>query len=191
MENKKKHGGFYCRLEIFVASGVILPGFIVERCFNIRDNNYYSQEKEYDVYSREFDDYGSVIDCLYEIERAWENTRKSDLIGDLGINEGASILIYNQWGIDLYLGMYNNRWLLSYVSKYTNEWKENFAITSKEEYSKTIVLRIPYYEEKDEEEFISKEKVCALTKKWLETNDDNGDFSATESIEYMEKTLGL
>jgi hypothetical protein len=181
---------FYSRIEVFCISNLILPDFNRGKCFRVRNNENYNQLKEYEVYTREFNDYNSTIDCLYEIEKTWENMGIVNSIQYPNTtDECASILIYNRWGLDLAVGMYKDRWLLSLYSKYTYGWKENFAKNAKVE-EKTIVLRIPYYEEESEDEFISKEKVCSLLMKWLEENDQSGDFDGDRRIAYMEEILG-
>jgi hypothetical protein len=56
---------FYSRLEVFSTSNIILDGFRREKCFAIKNNSRYNQEKEYDVYAQELDNFDSVINCLY------------------------------------------------------------------------------------------------------------------------------
>jgi hypothetical protein len=190
MYDNKDYELFYSRIEIFCKSNIVLPSFNKAKCFRVKDSDDYSQLKEYEVCAREFDDYNSTIDCLYEVEKVWKNMGiMNSLQYPNFTDECASIIIYNRWGLDLAVGMYRDRWLLSLYSKYTYEWKENFAKNARKE-EKMMVLRIPYYQEESEDEFISKEKVCSLLEKWLETNDQSGDFDGNQRIAYMEEILG-
>jgi hypothetical protein len=100
----------------------------------------------------------------------------------------ASVMIYNQWGSNLMIGMYCDRWMLLEFSKYTNEWRENLLNFGKEQ--KKIISYVPSYEENDECEFISKKKVCSLLLKWLDSNDQSGDFGDELHFEYMNQFWG-
>jgi hypothetical protein len=190
MHDNKDYELFYSRIEIFCTSNIVLPSFNKDKCFYVRNSDNYNQLKKYEVCAREFNDYNSTIDCLYEIEKIWKNM---GIVNSLQYpnftDECASIIIYNRWGLDLAIGMYRDRWLLSLCSKYTYEWKENRAKNTRNEEEKMIVLRIPYCQEESEDEFISKEKVCSLLKKWLETNDRSGDFDGNQRIAYMKEIL--
>jgi hypothetical protein len=166
---------FYSRLEIFCALSMKLPNFQKEKCFATKDNKYYNFREEYDVYAQEFDNFDAVINCLHEIEKAWKITKETKRLDDAYQNICGSVLIYNRWETDLNIGMYADKWMLSYSSKYTNEWKENLSRLGKN--SKKITAFIPHHEVYDESEFISKEKVCLLLRKYLEENNWTGDFN--------------
>jgi hypothetical protein len=182
---------FYCRVEVFCSSKIELSELNRGKCFAVKDEDDYNQKKEYDVFAREFYDYDSVINCLYKIESAWKILQKGIERADNCMGCGASVMIYNQWMSELYIGMYNDRWFLSHLSEYTNEWKENYAIDIKTNSESSVVLHIPFYQDENTDEFISKQRVCALLKEWLETNKRNVDFDGSEKIAYMEKILKL
>jgi hypothetical protein len=180
---------FYCRIETFCISNINLSEFKKEKCFSIKDNINYNQKKEYDVFAKEFNDFNPVVSCLYEIESAWKILQEGKEVIEDCMELGASIMIYNQCKIDLYIGMYNNKWFLSHLSKYTNEWKENYSRNIKNNSGGSVILHIPFYQDEDIDEFISKEKVCALLKEWLETSKYAVDFDSNEKITYMKKIL--
>jgi hypothetical protein len=177
------HNKFYSRLEIFCNFSIDLPGFKKEKCFSIKDDTYYNFRKEYDVYAQEFDNFDAVINCLYEIEQAWKTLKIARKLDDIYQNICGSVMIYNRWEINLNIGMYADRWMLSDSSKYTNEWKDNLSKFGRN--SREITAFIPHCEVYDESEFISKEKVCLLIKQYLEENNWNGDFDYESYYEYL------
>jgi hypothetical protein len=175
---------FYCKIEIFCFSNVFLPGFIKEKCFKIKDNDYYSFREEYNVYTKSFCEYQPIIDCLNIINEQFNNINYQSL----GTKQCESILIYNKWRKSpLYLSMYGNKWMLLHRSRLTNEWKENLDKFGREQ--ETIVTRIPYYEEYEWCEFISKERVYLLVKDFLDRGDLYkliGDFDERKYHEYLD-----
>lgn len=175
------HNDFYCKIEIFCFSNILLPGFAKEKCFAIKDDNYYNFREEYDVYAQDFFDYRSVIDCLNIINERFNNIKYQNI----STKQCESILIYNKWNLDLKLSMYSNRWMLSCSSRLTNEWKDNLDKFGREQ--ETVTTRVPHYEEYDFCEFISRERVCQLIRNFLDKNDWNGDFDISKSYDYSAK----
>jgi hypothetical protein len=185
----KSIGNFYSRVEVFCVSSLNLTGFIREKCFDIKNNIDYNQKKEYDVFAKEFSDCQSTLNCIYEIETVWKKSQEGQNKPEYCTPSGASIMVYNQWELDLYIGIYDDKWFLSSLSEYTNEWKKNYAENVKNKSGGSVILYIPFYQDIDADEFISKERVCALLKEWLETSEYAVDFDGNEKITYMKKIL--
>jgi hypothetical protein len=85
--------------------------------------------------------------------------------------------------------MYADKWMLFDSSKYTNEWKENLSKLGKN--SKEITAFLPHCEVYNESEFISKERVCLLLKKYLDENKWTGDFDHESYRRYLIESQAL
>ncbi len=189
MKRQENNIQFYSRLEVFCNCNLYLPNFKKEVCFRVKDDVGYNKDLNYSVNCVEFSDFDSTINCLYQIESAWEILRKGKEVSEDCMETGASIMIYNQSKLNLYIGMSKNKWFLSHLSKYTNEWKENYSKNIKNNSGSSVILYIPFCQDENTDEFISKERVCALLKEWLQTGKYAVDFDGNEKIAYMEKIL--
>jgi hypothetical protein len=173
---------FYCRLEISCFFNIMPEQFVKARCLEIHNNQQYDSITDYDVYSRDFDDYESVIKCLYDIEDIYETKASAD--NDISSNYCISIYIYNRWESPLHIAMYLNKWMLGGISLLTNEWKEN--LEKLDRLPNYIWTRMPGDDMDFEEcEFISKEKVCLLLNEWLEIGKCNKDLTYRQHNDYM------
>jgi hypothetical protein len=183
MLETENHNQFYCRIEIACCLKMVLPEFKKEQCLVFSD---------YDVYAREFNNLEPAISCVYEIEKAWEVSEKlEEKINIDSNNRCASAIIYNQWENMLDIEMYLGKWRLSGISEYTYEWREN-TIKNKNlnQYSQCLVAYTPCFDEVDEDEFISKERVIEFISKWLETDDMSADFDSDQRLAYMKEIWG-
>ncbi|PSB54477.1 hypothetical protein C7B77_18060 [Chamaesiphon polymorphus CCALA 037] len=159
--------------------------FMKEKCLQVKDDSYFDDIEDYVIYAKEFDNLDSVIDCIYEIEKTWKNSNKKETLWVDGVTEYErcnSIMIYNQWKNHLTINIYLDRWMLSGISSLTNEWKENLK-NAKGEINR-IYSKVVEWKSNDESEFISRQKACSLLKKWLRTNDWEGDFDHKEYCNY-------
>ncbi len=87
---------FYCKLEIFCFYNMKPNDFIKARHLEIEDNEYYSSITNYDVYSRNLDNYKSVVECLYEVEEMYKAEIFSLENHDASKNYCFSLFIYNE-----------------------------------------------------------------------------------------------
>jgi hypothetical protein len=183
MLDNKNHDRFYSRIEVACCLKISLPEFKREQSL---------LSWEYDVYAREFNSFESTIDCIYEIEKAWNTSEVSESKTNIFSNKRcASALIFNQWKDTLDIEMYLNKWRLSSISQHTYEWRDNI-IKNKNlgKSSQCLVAYIHCFDEVDEDEFISKERVIQLMSKWLETGDESADFDGVQCLAYMREIWG-
>jgi hypothetical protein len=190
MLENKPNDKFYSRIEIACCLEILLPGFKKERYLASLDRDINSSE--YDVYAKEFDDLESTIGCLCKIEKTWNISRYlENNENEIIKKQCMSLMIYNQWENMLDIQMYLDKWRLSGISEYTYEWKENTTkIKELCKYPKYLVAYIPFPHDVAEDEFISKERVIQLTKKWLEIDDMLADFDIDKHIAYMKEVWG-
>jgi hypothetical protein len=174
---------FYCKIEIFCFSNIILPEFVKGICFKIKDDDYYNFREEYSVYTKDFYEYQSVIDCLNIVNKQFNDIKYQNM----DKKQCESVLLYNKWRKSpLDLSMYGDKWMLLHRSILTNEWKENLDRFGREQ--ETVITRIPYYEEYEWCEFISKERVYLLVKDFLEKGNSYkqiGDFDEDNYNKYL------
>ncbi|WP_146138420.1 hypothetical protein [Chamaesiphon polymorphus] len=165
--------------------------FIKSRHSDIEDIEYYNSVTVYDVYSRNFDDYKSVIECLHEVEEIYKTEIFSLENNDALKNYCFSLFIYNKWKSSLRICMHLNKWRLGGVSLLTNEWKEN--LQKLDDFPNYVWVRTPENDDIDfdECEFISKEKACLLLYEWLETNEYSKDLTYEEYSSYRNEFYNL
>jgi CRISPR/Cas system CMR-associated protein Cmr1 (group 7 of RAMP superfamily) len=156
-----------------------------EKHFSIKDDCKYNTKDIYDIYAEEYNDLGSVIDRIQEIENIWINKHDLQTLNYWNTNQRntkhnteficVSVVLYNQWMGLFDVGMHCNRWVIPSVSEYTKECKSNTEKTAAIE-PRTINIYVPEETELFDYQFISKEKSIELIRDFLDTGDIHRDF---------------
>jgi hypothetical protein len=186
MEDSKTNP--YCRLETYCFFDIKQLGFLKqEKSLAVQKDSYYDDVKDYDVYAEEYNDLESVLSRISQIEEEWikkNNLEKNRNYWEFNENDQSaigdsetsciSVIIYNKWNNEIYVGMCFGRWMIVFYSDFTNECKENLQ-KAKNRKPRSMVLYLPQYTDFYDYQFISKEKVSLLIEEWLETDCINKD----------------
>ncbi len=178
----------YCRLEIFCVYDIDNNELAIkEKSLSVQNDKNLKYVKDYDVYVEKYQDFISVKNRIIKLGNIWkqyhpeieipwtEEEKKACYSGkkETSRNIYISVVLYNQWGDNINVGISHAGWVIPEVSCYTLEYENNIIKLGNIDFSnqRIFVIFTPQVTEFFECDFISEKSACSLIKEWLETGE--------------------